>query len=107
MSINRPVIAVAVCVIKDSKILLGKRKKTPEIDSWQLPGGLLNDKETVFESSLRVVSRKVGVHIEDLDSGPYTNNIFTQPDYHSVSLYVSARYISGDVDASNYDQAED
>ena len=108
MSLNsHPLVGVAVCVIKDNKILLGRRKKNPGMNTWQLPGGLLNKDEAVFECARRLVIYKTGLNTRGLQYGPYTNNRFNQHDVHSVTLYVSAKYLSGDIDGSKYSLAED
>ena len=102
-----PLVGVAVCVFKDNKILLGRRKKTPGFNSWQCPGGLLILGESVFDSAHRLVMHKTGIKIHNLLAGPYTNNHFDQSSLHTVSLYVSAEYLHGEINAQNYVQAED
>ena len=103
----RPLVGVAVCVLKDNQILLGRRKKNPGFNSWQCPGGLLTQGESVFDSAHRLVMHKTGINIHNLLAGPYTNNKFDQSPLHSVSLYVSAEYLNGEINAQNYVQAED
>jgi len=105
--IESPVVGVAVCVFKENKILLGRRKNNPGINTWQCPGGLLDPNEAIFECARRLVLHKTGLNIYQLHYGPYTNNRFVQDNFHSVTLYVSAEYLSGEIDASNYSKAED
>ena len=104
---NEPAVGVAVCVFAENKILLGRRKKNPGINCWQCPGGLLNKSESIFECARRLVLHKTGLNIHRLHYGPYTNNRFIQEEFHSVTLYVSAEYLSGNLDASSYSWAED
>ena len=100
-------VGVAICVFKNKQILLGKRKKKPGKNSWQCPGGWLNQNESVFECAQRLVKYKTGLKIQQLNYGPYTNNRFNEDDIHSVSLYVSAEYLSGEIDSRHYLQADD
>ena len=104
---NRPATGVAVCVIRNNKLLLGRRKKNPGINSWQCPGGLLQLNESIMDCAARLVLHKTGLNINCMHYGPYTNNRFSEDGSHSVTLYVSADYTSGDIDASHYSQAED
>jgi len=108
MSLNdNPVVGVAACVFKGNKILLGRRKKNPDINSWQCPGGLLKIDESIFDCAHRAIIHKTGLKVHELQYGPYTNNRFIQDDFHSVTLYVSAEYLSSEIDSSNYSGAED
>jgi 8-oxo-dGTP diphosphatase len=104
---SAPVVGVAACIFKENKILLGRRKKSPGMNGWQCPGGLLEKSESVFECARRLVLRKAGLNIHRLHYGPYTNNRFTQEDFHSVTLYVSAEYLSGEIDSSGYRGADE
>ncbi len=104
---DNPAVGVAACVFKGNKILLGRRRKNPGIDDWQCPGGLLKENESVFDCARRLVLFKAGLNTQNLQYGPYTNNRFIQHAFHSVTLYVSAKYSSGELDASNYSGAED
>jgi 8-oxo-dGTP diphosphatase len=38
---NRPYVGVAAIVVRDQKVLLGKRKNNHGSGSWQFPGGHL------------------------------------------------------------------
>lgn len=108
MSVNiAPLVSVAVCVFKNDKILLSRRRKSPESNTWQCPGGPLNSNESIFECAHRIVLFKTNLMIHRLNYGPYTNNRFTQQDSHTVTLYASADYLSGEIDASRYSQAQD
>ncbi len=85
-----PRVGVAVVVINKGRLLLGRRRKPPGIDSWQLPGGWLETSETIFDAARREVQEKTGLQIQQLQQGPYTNNIFPDDKLHSVTLYVRA-----------------
>ncbi|MCW8956453.1 MAG: NUDIX domain-containing protein [Gammaproteobacteria bacterium] len=91
---DNPRVGIASLVLHDHQLLLGPRCKAPESGSWQLPGGYIAAGETVVDAAIRLAQEKAGAHIQLLQQGPYTNNIF--PDgSHTVSLYVLAELHSG------------
>lgn len=85
-----PRVGIASLVMHDGRLLLGPRQKPPEAGSWQLPGGFLATGEMVFDAATRLVREKAEVIIQPLKLGPYTNNVFPEIDFHSVTLYVLA-----------------
>jgi 8-oxo-dGTP diphosphatase len=92
---NRPLIGVAVIVIKDHRVLLGKRKKAHGADTWAFPGGHLEFNESIEDCAVREVLEETGVRIKNLRCGPYTNDIFKAEGKHYVTLFVIADYESG------------
>jgi 8-oxo-dGTP diphosphatase len=75
--IKRPLIGVAVIVMKDDRVLLGKRKNSHGADTWAFPGGHLEFKESIADCAVREVFEETGPSIKNLRCGPYTNDIFT------------------------------
>jgi len=57
---------VDVAVMRDSLLLVGKRKTYPYRDGWWIVGGKMNPGERREETARRVVEREVGVRIEEL-----------------------------------------
>ncbi len=53
--------AVDVFVVKDGKILLGKRQNTFGAGFWGLPGGHLEKSETVVQAALRELKEETGL----------------------------------------------
>lgn len=56
-----PVLAVIVAVINDGKILLTKRE---DFEVWCLPGGGVEDGESVAEAGVREAKEETGVDVE-------------------------------------------
>ena len=83
---NLPRTGIAVIVLHGQRVLLGKRCKSPEPGSWQLPGGWLNYREQPEQA----VARKIAEFPRMACSAPgfvgYTNNLF-EGGLHSLSLY--------------------
>ena len=92
---DRPFIGVAVIVIKDDKILLGKRKNSHGAGTWALPGGHLEFGESIKDCARRELWEEAGIHIKNLRYGPYTNDVFKRQGKHYVTLFVLADYASG------------
>jgi 8-oxo-dGTP diphosphatase len=92
---ERPLIGVAVIVIKDDRVLLGKRKNSHGADTWAFPGGHLEFNESIADCAAREVFEETGLSIKNLRYGPYTNDIFAAENKHYVTLFVIADHDSG------------
>jgi len=92
---GRPLVGIAVMVVKDNRVLLGKRKNAHGSGTWAFPGGHLEFNESIETCAKREVLEETGIQIKNLRYGPYTNDIFTDEDKHYVTLFVTADYDSG------------
>ena len=88
--------AMAVLVISQGKLLLGKRIRKNKFEGWQCPGGYLLKGEDPVGAGRRLCLQKVGIEISDIRQGPYTNNLFTinSSIKHNVTLYLIAQKYS-------------
>ena len=93
--IKRPLVGVAVAVIRDNRVLLGKRKNAHGAGTWAFPGGHLEFNESIEACARREVLEETGIRIKNLRYGPYTNDIFADENKHYVTLFVTADYDSG------------
>ena len=93
--INRPLVGIAVAVIRDNRVLLGKRKNAHGSGTWAFPGGHLEFNESIEACARREVLEETGIRIKNLRYGPYTNDIFADENKHYVTLFVTADYDSG------------
>ena len=86
--------AIAILIISDDSILLGKRFNGRQFEGWQCPGGFLLRGESLEECARRICREKAGLEINELTQGPLTNNIFpnTQPPLHTITQYFIARH---------------
>ena len=91
----RPKVGVAVIVVKDSKVLLGKRMNSHGSGTWQFPGGHLEYGEPIEDCAKRELFEETGLSIRNIRSGPYTNDIFKTEQKHYITLFVIADYDSG------------
>ena len=105
-SLGRPVIGVGVIIWKDRSVLLGKRIDPEGENHWQFPGGHLEVGETVTECARREVEEEVGIQISDVKNLGYTNDAFMMSGRHYITLFVSARYVQGEVRVMEPDKCE-
>jgi ADP-ribose pyrophosphatase len=105
MSVSRsfeaPRVAVGAIVIKDEKILLVKRNKTPHKDLWAIPGGSLELGETLQEAAEREILEETGLTIK-AGKPIYTFDLIEREGsgeirFHYVIVDLFAHYTSGEL----------
>lgn len=97
MEEKRPKIGVGVLVVKDGKVLLGKRKNAHGEGRWCFPGGHLEFNESPEDCALREVLEETGLSVKNPKLGPYTNDVFEKENKHYVTLFVVADYGAGEL----------
>ncbi|BBO87848.1 DNA alkylation repair protein [Desulfosarcina ovata] len=93
---KRPRIGVGVIVIRNGRVLLGKRKNSHGAGTWQFPGGHLEYGESIEACARRELHEETGLSISRLRMGPFTNDIFEKEQKHYVTLFVIAEGTEGD-----------
>jgi len=104
---NRPYVGVAVIVIKNGNVLLGKRKNSHGSGTWQFPGGHLEFNETIENCAQREVLEETGIIIKNLRLGPYTNDIFEKENKHYITVFAIAEYDSGVLELKEPEKCEE
>jgi len=66
MEQNRPGVGVGVIIVKDNKVLLGKRKNAHGEGDWAFPGGHLEMNETWEDCVKREVMEETGIEIKNI-----------------------------------------
>ena len=94
---ERPKVGIGVIVIKDGKILLGKRKNSHGEGAWCYPGGHLEYGESWEECSRREVMEETSIKIKNIRFGTATNDIFKDEQKHYITICMLADYASGKV----------
>lgn len=95
---GNPRVGIGIAIIKDNKVLLGKRKNSHGSGEWAYPGGHLEEGESWEQCSLRETEEEVGIMIKNLRFGAVTNDIFTKENKHYITICIVADYDSGEVE---------
>lgn len=106
MEEHKPKVGVGVIIIKDGKVLFGKRKGSHGEGSWSFPGGHLEFGEDVFACARREVMEETGVEITNLRNATFTNDFFEKEGKHYVTLFVIAEILSGVVEVKEPNKCE-
>lgn len=93
---NVPRVGVGVCILRDNKVLLGKRKNSHGEGTWCFPGGHLEFMEEWNACAIRETLEETGLKITDMCLGAVTNDFFPQENKHYVTMIIVADYIEGE-----------
>ncbi len=97
MKTNRPQVGVGVIIIKDGKVLLGKRKNAHGEGCWSFPGGHLEFNESWEDCAFRETMEETGITIKNIRFGTVTNDVFQVENKHYITIFMLADYDSGEV----------
>ena len=103
----RPEVGIGVCMIKDGKVLLGKRKNSHGDGSWSFPGGHLEMYETWEECAKREVLEETDLHIKNTKFTGVTNDLFPEEEKHYITLFIIADYDSGELKTMEPEKCSD
>lgn len=101
----RPKVGVGAVVLKEGKVLLGKRKGAHGEGLWATPGGHLEFGETPEECACRELLEETGLKAISWRLGPWVNNVIDQTK-HYVTLFVFIDQTEGDVELLEPDKCE-
>ncbi len=102
---NRPKVGVGVLVLKENKVLLGKRlKKDGSFSCWSLPGGHIEFGESPEEAAKRETKEETGLEIANICRGPYTYDIYEDGQKHFITLSFVADWVEGEAKALEPDR---
>src|SRR5579862_774510 len=89
----RPHVGIGVVVVKEGKVLLGKRKNAHGNGNWGFPGGHLEHGEAIEDCALRELNEETGLKGTSLQLGPWTNDVIDEK--HYVTLFVFIHFFEG------------
>ncbi len=91
---ERPKVGLWVCIVKDNKVLFGKRKNAHGEGTRCRPWWHLEFWETREECAKRETLEEAGIELEDISLMHVTNDVFKQESKHYVTLLMKASYKS-------------
>jgi len=106
MESKRPKVGVGVAVVKEGKVLLGKRKNAHGEGTWSFPGGHLEYMESWEDCAIRETLEETGLSINNVRFGTVTNDIFQEEQKHYVTIIMLSDYESGDLRLMEPDKCE-
>lgn len=95
METLKPRVGVGVIVIRNGKVLLGKRKGAHGAGEWSFAGGHLEFGETVEECAVRELAEETGLKVLSLQQGPWVNDVI-EKNKHYVTLFMLVDRFEGD-----------
>ena len=93
---DRPLVGLALCVVRGSKVLLHMRKGSHAADMWAFPGGHLEMWESWEECALRELKEEAGKIVVTTPKFWTAKNTFFQKDKkHYVVIFMLSHWKSG------------
>jgi len=103
---DRPKIGIGVIIIKNNKVLVGKRKGPHGKGTWSFPGGHLEFNEEVEDCAKRETLEETGIFIKNIRKAAFTNDIHKKEGKHYVTLFLVADYDHGKTKVMEPDRCE-
>ncbi len=103
---KQPAVGVAAIVIKEGKVLLGKRKGAHGSGTWAFPGGHLEFNESIEDCAKREVMEETGLRVKNARFAAITNDLFHNENKHYVTLFVVCDHDSGTIQIKEPDKCE-
>lgn len=89
-------VRVAVLIQNGDRILLEKRHNNLGAGSWGPPMGHLEFGESFEQTALRETQEETGIVIDEPKFRMVTNDVFEQEHEHAITIWMEARYVSGE-----------
>ncbi|KKS65371.1 MAG: NUDIX hydrolase [Parcubacteria group bacterium GW2011_GWC1_43_12] len=95
MDENKPKVGMGIMILKDGKILLGKRKNSHGSGEYAFPGGHLEYMESFEGCAKRETKEECGIEIENIRF-QYLANLTKYASKHYVQIGLAADWKSGE-----------
>jgi 8-oxo-dGTP diphosphatase len=96
----RPILAVSAAIIRDGKVLIVRRARSPAVGLYTLPGGGVELGETLLDAVVREVHEETALAVEPVALAGYREAIARDDEgrieRHFVILPFAARWIAGE-----------
>lgn len=84
---KRPYIGISAIIVRDGKVLMGRRKNSHGAGEWSFPGGHLEYGESFEECARREVLEETGLEVSSAEFAAATNDFFEEEGKHYVTLF--------------------
>ncbi len=102
----RPKVGLGVFIVKDGKVLVGKRKSSHGDGEYSLPGGHLEYMESFADCARREVLEETGIEITDIEH-MCTINLTAYAPRHYVAICMRATWLRGEPQVLEPDRTHD
>jgi ADP-ribose pyrophosphatase YjhB (NUDIX family) len=96
---NQPTVGIGAIIVKDSQILLEKRKNSPGRNKWSIPGGLVDLGENLEKAVIREVKEETCLDVLEVSLIDVVDDIEHDDEgkvkYHFVIIDYHAKVRSG------------
>jgi 8-oxo-dGTP diphosphatase len=105
---DRPLVGIAICIRRENKVLVHKRKGKHAPGTWAFPGGHMEMWETFEETALRELAEEAGNKIKVANVRFWTalNTRFLDEGKHYVLIMMIADWVSGEAELTEPDKCE-
>ena len=103
---QRPKVGLAVFIVKDGKVLVGKRKGSHGDGEYALPGGHLEYMESLEDCARRETLEETGIRIKNVRF-MCAVNMTAYPPHHYIALGMCAEWESGNPQVLEPDRVHD
>lgn len=87
---EQPKVGVAVVVVRDGRILLGKRRSGAGVGHWGTPGGMLDMTESFERCARRETREETGLVLRDLRYVGTLNDVMPDEGRHYITIWYEA-----------------
>jgi ADP-ribose pyrophosphatase YjhB (NUDIX family) len=97
---RNPAPTVSVLIVRDDKVLLGRRHGEPGRGTWSLPSGYIEWDDDLLLAAVREAKEETGLDVE-LTSMINVVSSLLSPRYHFLGIYFAARVLGGELSAGD------
>ena len=97
---DRPFLAVSAAIIRDGRVLVARRARSPAYGIWTMPGGVVVAGETLIEALVREIAEETAMIVEPVALAGHREVVVRDDDQrvsrHFVIMCFATRWISGE-----------
>ncbi len=100
-------IGVGVIIKNGEKILLGRRLGSHGAGTWGLPGGHLDEGESVEQCARRETIEETGLQVGDVKPQGFSDTVFEELQKQYITLFVEAASYTGEPQVCEPDKCDE